>query len=227
MQRARTVGTGFPVPPVTIACNPVIKDARRPMDPRNKQNPRQEVPARQPETDLSPGVHPRVNVAQIIDGLHRTHGLFPINMGKPANRAGIVKVEKLDTSIAVERANAFNAVTAERTRSIKEHGELRRIWHDSQTARFSVARTGQQARLCISVKVTIYEFSTPEDRQVLVDAFKKGQNLGSGQCSDQDEICRPDRDHWDARLRHRLHWVDSDPHGPEDSLYLQPSDSLR
>jgi hypothetical protein len=28
------------------------------------------------------------------------------------------------------------------------------------------------------VKVTIYEFSTPEDKQVLVDAFKKGQNRG-------------------------------------------------
>lgn len=140
MQRARTVGTGFPVPPVTIACNPVVKDARRPMDPRNKQNPRQEVPARKPQTDLSPGVHPRVNVAQIIDGLHRTHGLFPINIGKSANRAGIVKVEKLDTPIAVERANTFNAGTAERTRSIKEHGELRKIWHDSRTARFSVAR---------------------------------------------------------------------------------------
>jgi hypothetical protein len=30
----------------------------------------------------------------------------------------------------------------------------------------------------VSVKVTINQFSTPEDRQVLVDAFKKGQHKG-------------------------------------------------
>jgi hypothetical protein len=33
---------------------------------------------------------------------------------------------------------------------------------------------GQQ----VNVKVTIYEYSTDEDRQILVDAFKKGQNQG-------------------------------------------------
>jgi hypothetical protein len=38
--------------------------------------------------------------------------------------------------------------------------------------------TGTQLGKMISVKVTIYEFSTPEDREVLVDAFKKGQNQG-------------------------------------------------
>jgi len=30
----------------------------------------------------------------------------------------------------------------------------------------------------VSVKVTIYEFSTEEDRQILIDAFKEGQNQG-------------------------------------------------
>jgi len=29
-----------------------------------------------------------------------------------------------------------------------------------------------------SIKVTIYEFSTEEDRQILIEAFKKGQNQG-------------------------------------------------
>jgi hypothetical protein len=38
--------------------------------------------------------------------------------------------------------------------------------------------TGTQLGKTFSVKVTIYEFSTPEDKQVLVDAFKKGQNQG-------------------------------------------------
>jgi hypothetical protein len=38
--------------------------------------------------------------------------------------------------------------------------------------------TSTQLGKTVNVKVTIYEFSTPEDRQILVDAFKKGQNQG-------------------------------------------------
>jgi hypothetical protein len=30
----------------------------------------------------------------------------------------------------------------------------------------------------VNIKVTIYEFSTDEDRQILIDAFKRGQNQG-------------------------------------------------
>ncbi len=38
--------------------------------------------------------------------------------------------------------------------------------------------TSTQLGKNVSVKVTIYEYSTDEDRQFLVDAFKKGQNQG-------------------------------------------------
>jgi hypothetical protein len=38
--------------------------------------------------------------------------------------------------------------------------------------------TSTQMGQTVSVKVTINQFSTPEDRQVLVDAFKKGQHKG-------------------------------------------------
>jgi hypothetical protein len=38
--------------------------------------------------------------------------------------------------------------------------------------------SGTQLGKTFKVNVTIYEFSTPEDKQVLVDAFKKGQNQG-------------------------------------------------
>jgi hypothetical protein len=38
--------------------------------------------------------------------------------------------------------------------------------------------TSTQSGKTVSVKVTIYEFSTEEDRQILIDAFKKGQNQG-------------------------------------------------
>ena len=35
--------------------------------------------------------------------------------------------------------------------------------------------TSTQLGKTVGIKVTINRFSTPEDRQVLVDAFKKGQ----------------------------------------------------
>jgi len=38
--------------------------------------------------------------------------------------------------------------------------------------------TSTQLGKNVSVKVTIYEYSTDEDRQILIDAFKKGQNQG-------------------------------------------------
>jgi hypothetical protein len=38
--------------------------------------------------------------------------------------------------------------------------------------------TSTQLGQNVSVKVTIYEFSTEEDRKILIDAFKKGQNQG-------------------------------------------------
>jgi hypothetical protein len=38
--------------------------------------------------------------------------------------------------------------------------------------------TSTQLGRQVSVKVTIYEYSTDEDRQLLIEAFKKGQNQG-------------------------------------------------
>ena len=38
--------------------------------------------------------------------------------------------------------------------------------------------TSTQSGRNVNVKVTIYEYSTEEDRQILIDAFKKAQNQG-------------------------------------------------
>jgi len=38
--------------------------------------------------------------------------------------------------------------------------------------------TSTQLGKDVNIKVNIYEFSTDEDRQILIDAFKKGQNQG-------------------------------------------------
>src|SRR6266436_1076156 len=48
----------------------------------------------------------------------------------------------------------------------------------SETIGASAMGTGTQLGQVISITVTIYEFSTPEDKQILVDAFDKGQNQG-------------------------------------------------
>jgi hypothetical protein len=48
----------------------------------------------------------------------------------------------------------------------------------SETIGATAMGTGTQMGQIISVTVTIYEFSTPDDRQILVEAFSKGQNQG-------------------------------------------------
>jgi len=47
-----------------------------------------------------------------------------------------------------------------------------------ETIEASAEGTGTQMGQIIEVTLIIYDYSTPEDRQVLVDAFTKGQNQG-------------------------------------------------
>ena len=47
-----------------------------------------------------------------------------------------------------------------------------------ETIEASAMGTGTQLGQVIGVTLNIYEYSTPEDRQVLVEAFNKGQNQG-------------------------------------------------
>jgi len=48
----------------------------------------------------------------------------------------------------------------------------------SETIEASAMGTGTQMGAVIGVTLDIYEWSTPEDRQILIDAFTKGQNQG-------------------------------------------------
>jgi hypothetical protein len=48
----------------------------------------------------------------------------------------------------------------------------------SETIEASAMGTGTQMGQVIGVTLDIYEFSTPEDRQILLDAFTKSQNQG-------------------------------------------------
>jgi hypothetical protein len=48
----------------------------------------------------------------------------------------------------------------------------------NETIEATAFGTGNQLGQNIGISVEIYEYSTPEDRQVLMDAFAKGQNQG-------------------------------------------------
>ena len=48
----------------------------------------------------------------------------------------------------------------------------------TETIEASAMGTGTQLGQVIGVTLDIYEWSTPEDRQILIDAFTKGQNQG-------------------------------------------------
>jgi len=61
-------------------------------------------------------------------------------------------------------AAAFPALSAKRVKD--------------ETIEATAVGTGTQMGQSIGVSVEIYDYSTPEDRQVLVDAFSKGQNQG-------------------------------------------------
>lgn len=47
-----------------------------------------------------------------------------------------------------------------------------------ETIEATAMGTGTQLGQTIGISVEIYEYSTPEDRQILLDAFTKGQNQG-------------------------------------------------
>ena len=48
----------------------------------------------------------------------------------------------------------------------------------NETIEASAMGTGTQLGSVINVSLEIYQYSTPEDRQVLIQAFEKGQNQG-------------------------------------------------
>ena len=58
--------------------------------------------------------------------------------------------------------------------------------------------TGTQLGENIGVTLNIYQFSTPADKQILIQAFAEGTKSGADQCSVEDEGGRTSRDHGHA-----------------------------
>ena len=87
--------------------------------------------------------------------------------------------------------------------------------------------TGTQLGQNIGVTLNIYQFSTPADKTVLVQAYEKGQNQGLVKRAAKDEGRRPCRDHWHTRQRLLLYQDDSDADWTENRLCDESPDPLR
>jgi hypothetical protein len=84
------------------------------------------------------------------------------------NNADKSKIRKLGYGRLVLAALVLSAVT------LAISADDRKTETIDATAMGTSTQLGQN----VNVKVTIYEYSTDEDRQILIDAFKKGQNQG-------------------------------------------------
>ena len=61
--------------------------------------------------------------------------------------------------------------------------------------------TSTQLGRNVGITLIIYEYSTPEDRQILVRGLPEGPEPGLGECAAEDEGGRPHSDSRHARLR--------------------------
>lgn len=88
-----------------------------------------------------------------------------MSLAKPTNRRSYKWIPTgLLAAALLVLAAAFPALSAKRVKD--------------ETIEATAMGTGNQMGQSIGVSVEIYDYSTPEDRQVLVDAFSKGQNQG-------------------------------------------------
>jgi hypothetical protein len=84
------------------------------------------------------------------------------------NNAGKSKIHKLRFGGLLIAALLLTAITLARS------ADDRKV----ETIDATAMGTSTQLGRIVNVKVTIYEYSTDEDRQILIEAFKKGQNEG-------------------------------------------------
>src|SRR3982074_565608 len=90
----------------------------------------------------------------------------------------------------------------------------------------SAIGTGTQMGSQVGITLNIYDYSTPADKQILVQAFEKGQNQGLVNAQ-QDESGGSHRGHGHSGVRLQLHPNDSNPDWTEDSLCHQPPPQIR
>ena len=93
----------------------------------------------------------------------------------------------------------------------------------AETIEASAMGTGTQLGQVIGISVEIYEFSTPEDRTVLMDAFSKGQNQGLVTALGKMRAVGHIFDYRDLGIRPCVHQINPHPDWPKDPLRHEPS----
>lgn len=113
MQGAGAVLARFPIPTIAIASNPAVDSPCDEVNPGNKKQPRNQLPARKRQPDARPSVCTGVDAPAGIDGLHQAHRFFDVYLGKASGHAPVVKVEQRDAASRIQAAQTVDARTAQ------------------------------------------------------------------------------------------------------------------
>lgn len=122
MQGAGAVLAQIPIPTVAVARDPGVNKARDKMDAWDEKQPGNEIPSRQGEADVRPGISTGENAAARIHSQHQAHGFFPVNLGKARGSFRIVQVELCNARPAVYAVQARDTCATKTTVAIVENG---------------------------------------------------------------------------------------------------------
>lgn len=98
MHGAGRVVTNFAIPTIAVSRDPRVQMLRQEMNARDKQDPRDEIPARQSQPDACQRIYAGKDATDRVDGLHQAHGFRGIHLREAGWHAWIMEVEELDAA---------------------------------------------------------------------------------------------------------------------------------
>src|ERR1700757_4990879 len=125
MQAASSVLAYRAVPAIAIARNPAVNFSCHPVNSRNQQNPRDELPPRKQRSNSCPGVASAEHFAVRIDSLHQTQRFVLVHLGKSLLRSRVVQIEEFDAPSLVETPCALRASSAQVAGSVEKDCKVR------------------------------------------------------------------------------------------------------
>lgn len=123
MRCARPVIAKRAIPTIAISSDPGIDKSRKLMNSRDQQEPGNQLPARQRESDARPCVRAAINAARSVYCLHEPHRLLSIHLGEASRGLRIMQIEEFNPSAMVHAPDASDARAAKGTAAIIENGQ--------------------------------------------------------------------------------------------------------
>lgn len=124
VQRARAVFAERRVPAIAIAGHPTVPFRRKPVNSRNRKNPREQIPARKKAADAGPGVNSTPDAAARVDRLHRAHRLIAIDLREARYSSRIAQIQSFNSSSRVKSPQPCNAGTAQAAGTVVENSQI-------------------------------------------------------------------------------------------------------